>query len=177
MEEFWVFGYGSLMWRPGFAFIERTIGTIYGFRRSLCVFSHVYRGTPDRPGLVLGLDAGGSCHGVGFRVAPEAWQGTLEYLRRREQVTAVYREVEVPVRLVADGRQVRAITYAADRQHPQYAGRQSIPELLRLVRQGTGISGTCAEYVLNTVEHLRELGIHDAELETLASRLKEEAGS
>ncbi len=93
MDEFWIFGYGSLMWNPGFVYEERSVGRIHGFHRALCVLSHVHRGTPEVPGLVLGLDAGGSCRGVGYRVGRSRWSETVEYLRRREQVTMVYREV------------------------------------------------------------------------------------
>src|SRR4051812_35408559 len=99
VPQFWVFGYGSLMWRPGFAFLERRPATIYGYHRSLCVYSHVHRGTPERPGLVMGLDRGGSCRGAAFRVAHEIWDETLAYLRGREQVTMVYHETTLAARL------------------------------------------------------------------------------
>ena len=118
--EFWVFGYGSLVWRPGFAFEERVVATLHGFHRALCVLSHVHRGTPEQPGLVLGLDRGGSCRGIAFRVAPALWDETLAYLRAREQVTMVYRETWHDVRLI-DGRRKRAVAYTVDRAHGQYA--------------------------------------------------------
>src|SRR5438309_829772 len=104
-EDLWVFGYGSLMWRPGFEFEEQSPALVRGFHRSLCIFSHVHRGTPEKPGLVLGLDRGGACRGVGFRVAADRRHDTLAYLREREQVTTVYREVWLPARL-QDGRLV-----------------------------------------------------------------------
>ncbi|HET7413468.1 MAG TPA: gamma-glutamylcyclotransferase, partial [Pararhizobium sp.] len=96
MDDFWVFGYGSLMWRPGFDFIEASEARAFGFRRSLCVRSHVHRGTPERPGLVLGLDFGGSCRGMAFRVASENQAAVMAYLRARELVTHVYEERIVP---------------------------------------------------------------------------------
>jgi glutathione-specific gamma-glutamylcyclotransferase len=170
MNGFWVFGYGSLMWNPGFAFEERAIGRIHGFRRALCVLSHVHRGTPERPGLVLGLDSGGSCLGVGYRVAPSRWDETLDYLRRREQVTLVYREVNTGFRL-GDGRRVTALTYAVDRAHPQYAGKRRAEELADIVRQGAGKSGRCIDYILSTLQHLREMAIHDPQLEAVAALL------
>jgi cation transport protein ChaC len=170
MEEFWVFGYGSLMWRPGFDFIERVVGRVHGFHRALCVYSHVHRGTPERPGLVLGLDRGGSCRGVGYRVAASMWQETVSYLRAREQVTLVYREASVDV-MTDEGRRFQALTYAIDRSHPQYAGRLPLDRLVELVRQGVGRSGHCTDYIRNTVSHLRELGIHDTELEKLVQAL------
>src|SRR5688572_31561615 len=118
-EDLWVFGYGSLMWRPGFPFLERAHAHLYGYHRSLCVLSHVHRGTPEKPGLVLGLDRGGRCHGVAFRVLASEAEATTAYLREREQVTKVYVERRLPVTL-DDGREVTALAYIVDRRHPQY---------------------------------------------------------
>ena len=167
----WVFGYGSLIWRPGFSFLEQRQAHLPGAHRRLCVLSHVHRGTPERPGLVLGLDRGGSCHGVAFRVARGAWRETVDYLRAREQVTMVYREAVRPVRLDGSGEKVRALTYTVDHTHAQYAGALPIGEQLRLVRQGHGQSGPNVDYVRNTHAHLDELGIHDAPLAALIARL------
>ncbi len=158
--ELWVFGYGSLMWRPGFPYQERRCATVEGYHRALCVLSHVHRGTPERPGLVLGLDRGGTCRGVAFRVAAEDRDQTIAYLREREQVTAVYLEIHVDAAL-DDGRRVRALTYAVDRAHPQYAGDLSHADLLRHVRQGVGRSGANPDYVRSTYEHLMEIGVAD----------------
>jgi len=175
MQEFWVFGYGSLMWRPGFAFAEQRRARLRGLHRRLCVYSHVHRGTPDRPGLVMGLDRGGACRGIAFRVEPAAWADTLAYLRSREQVTNVYLEVSRPIQLLGDGaREVTAVAYAVDRRHPQYAGKLGIEAQLALIGQGHGISGACAEYVLSTAQHLRELGVTDPLLAALADRLARE---
>ena len=170
-DEFWVFGYGSLVWRPGFDFAERHLAVIRGYHRSLCVYSHVHRGTPEKPGLVLGLDRGGTCRGLAFRVLPENRAATLDYLRAREQVTLVYRETFVQARL-ADGRSVMALTYVADRAHPQYAGRLPRPELARLVRQGIGLSGENCGYITHTHAHLIELGIRDDTLHWLNVHLQ-----
>ncbi|WP_395666946.1 gamma-glutamylcyclotransferase [Methylocella sp.] len=166
-DDLWVFGYGSLMWRPGFDFVERRDATVRGYRRALCVYSHVHRGTVETPGLVLGLDRGGACRGVAFRVEAARREATLDYLRAREQATAVYREILLPARLRGGGT-VSAVAYVADRRHVQYAGRLDRPELARLVRQGVGISGPNVEYVLNTCAHLVELSIRDATFEWLA---------
>ncbi len=168
--DLWVFGYGSLMWRPGFPFAERRHAGLHGYHRALCVYSHVHRGTPERPGLVLGLDCGGRCHGVAFRVEAHEAAATIRYLREREQVTAVYRERLLPIRL-DDGRTVPAVAYVVDRRHPQYAGRLPEADLLRLVRQGQGISGANPDYVRSTHEHLLEMGVVDPTLARLVADL------
>ncbi len=169
-DDLWVFGYGSLIWRPGFAFVERQGAMVRGYHRALCVYSHVHRGTSERPGLVLGLDRGGACKGVAFRVAAAHADAALAYLREREQVTSVYREVRLRARL-ADGESVRAVSYVADRGHVQYAGRLDRAELVRLVSQGVGVSGDNPDYVRNTQAHLAALAIRDETLEWLARSL------
>ena len=168
--ELWVFGYGSLMWRPGFSYVERHLATVHGYHRSLCVYSHVHRGTAARPGLVLGLDRGGSCRGVAFRVEAQARAATIAYLREREQVTLVYREVTLRPRL-DDGRRVEAVVYIVDQRHGQYAGRLPQDEILRLVRQGVGVSGRNPAYVAATHDHLAQIGVRDARLAAIAARL------
>ncbi|MCC2612241.1 gamma-glutamylcyclotransferase [Neorhizobium petrolearium] len=175
MDEFWVFGYGSLMWNPGFAFEERLTARAFGFRRSLCVWSYVHRGTPEKPGLVLGLDRGGSCRGVAFRISREDREDVLDYLRRRELVTNVYREKMLPV-LLGDGRQARAVGYVVDRQHVQYAGALGVEEAAEIVRASVGQSGPNDAYVFNTLAHLKEMRIRDHWLEgvgaSVAARLQ-----
>jgi glutathione-specific gamma-glutamylcyclotransferase len=173
-DDLWVFGYGSLMWRPGFPFTERRHAHLYGYRRSLCVFSHVHRGTPENPGLVLGLDRGGRCHGVAFRVAKKEAEATIYYLREREQATSVYLERHLPVRL-DDGRAVTALGYIADRKHRQYAGSLSFEEVLRLVRQGQGISGANPDYVRSTHEHLLTMGLVDPLMQRIVTALDQES--
>lgn len=175
MGDLWVFGYGSLMWRPGFAFEEAVPARLTGAHRSLCVYSHVHRGTPERPGLVLGLDHGGSCRGVAFRVADPRRAETIGYLRAREQITMVYLEAERAVRLEDSGRRVVAVSYLVDRSHRQYAGVLDLEAQLAYVRQGHGQSGPNRDYVLNTVAHLRDLGIVDRTLFRLAERLETDA--
>lgn len=171
-EDLWVFAYGSLIWRPGFDFSERTPARLFGAHRALCVYSFVHRGTPERPGLVLGLDRGGTCRGVAYRVAAAARASTLAYLRAREQVTNVYRECVRPVALVdRSGARVAAVCYVTDRSHPQYAGRLSLAEQLHLVRQGHGSSGANRDYVIETVGALEALGLRDRDLHLLAQRL------
>jgi cation transport protein ChaC len=170
--ELWVFGYGSLMWRPGFAYLERVPARLIGLHRSLCVFSFVHRGTPERPGLVLGLDRGGMCRGVAFRVAAAARHETVEYLREREQVTSVYVETSRQIELEDKARRrVRALCYIVDRSHVQYAGRLTLAESLHHVRQGHGKSGANRDYVIETVRALETLGYREGELHLLAERL------
>lgn len=170
MSDLWVFGYGSLMWRPDFDYIARERARIDAAHRSLCVYSWVHRGTKERPGLVFGLDEGGACEGIAYRVAAEKREETIAYLRAREQVTGVYLEVERPVTL-SNATQVEALTYVVDRDHPQYAGRLSLEDRLRIVRGATGLSGPNPDYVLNTVAHLDELGIVDEEMRALSRAL------
>ena len=177
MKQFWIFGYGSLMWRPGFDFLRSEAARVHGYHRSLCVYSYVHRGTPERPGLVLGLDRGGSCHGMAFAVTPEKWDDTIAYLRAREQVTSVYLEKHKTVTLLASGRKVEAVTYVVDSAHRQYAGVLDDDALERHVRLGEGVSGRCSDYVMNTLTHLREMGIHDPALERIARRLGCQAAS
>jgi glutathione-specific gamma-glutamylcyclotransferase len=167
MGDFWVFGYGSLIWRPGFAHTEMHRARLHGFRRALCVYSWVHRGTRGRPGLVLGLDRGGSCIGLAFRVPGELREEVVAYLRERELVTNVYLERTLSVRL-ASGETVPALCYIVDRTHPQYAGSLHEAEAAAIVSGAVGQSGGNEEYVTNTIEHLQALGIRDHWLEKVA---------
>ncbi|HEX7200383.1 MAG TPA: gamma-glutamylcyclotransferase, partial [Dongiaceae bacterium] len=135
MSDFWVFGYGSLMWRPGFPYREAVTAHLAGLHRALCVYSWVHRGTREFPGLVLGLDRGGSCKGIAYRVAAAEREGVIAYLRERELVTNVYVETWRRIRLVREeGPRVPALTFIADRLHEQYAGKLSRETLLEHVR-------------------------------------------
>src|SRR5215469_7170441 len=171
-RELWVFGYGSLMWRPGFAYLERVPARLVGLHRSLCVLSFVHRGTPERPGLVLGLDRGGMCRGIAYRVSAAARETTIDYLRAREQVTSVYVETVRQIELEDKSRRrVPALCYIVDRSHVQYAGRLTLAESLDHVRQGHGKSGANRDYVIETVRALETLGYREGELHLLAERL------
>ena len=171
-EDLWVFGYGSLMWRPGFDFVERVPARLIGLHRALCVYSFVHRGTPTRPGLVLGLDRGGMCRGIAFRVAAGGRGETIAYLRAREQVTTVYLETWRRIALEEHARrQVRALCFVVDRSHVQYAGRLTLAESVHHVRQGHGSSGANRDYVLETVQALEALGYRETELHLIAERL------
>ena len=171
--DLWVFAYGSLMWRPGFAYLERRPARLVGAHRALCVYSFVHRGTPETPGLVLGLDRGGNCRGIAYRVAEDERTATIDYLRAREQVTMVYRETTRSVWLDDDPQQrVAALCYVVDRGHEQYAGRLTLDQQLHHVRQGHGRAGPNREYVLAAVKEIEAQGYRDRELHLLAERLK-----
>jgi cation transport protein ChaC len=171
-EDLWVFAYGSLMWRPDFPFVERLEARLIGAHRALCVYSFVHRGTPERPGLVLGLDHGGTCRGIAYRVTAAARADIVAYLRAREQVTSVYRESMRPIWLKREPQlRVPALCYMVDRGHAQYAGRLSLEQQLHHVRQGHGQSGANRDYVIATVTALEQLGYRETELHLLAERL------
>jgi len=171
-QDLWVFAYGSLMWRPDFAFMERIEARLVGAHRALCVHSFVHRGTPERPGLVLGLDHGGTCRGLAYRVSVKKRADVIAYLRKREQVTSVYREVIRPIWLRSEPAQrVPGLCYVVDRGHPQYAGRLSLERQLHHVRQGHGQSGANRDYVVATVAALEQLGYRETELHRLAELL------
>jgi cation transport protein ChaC len=167
----WIFGYGSLIWSPGFAYERAERALLRGSHRRLCILSHRHRGTPERPGLVFGLERGGSCVGRAFKVAPESWPEVREYLREREQVTGVYREALRAVNL-RSGEVATALVFLADPHHEQYAGRLTLEEQLAFVRGARGASGANEDYVINTAEHLAALGIIDRPVLALSAMLK-----
>jgi cation transport protein ChaC len=168
---YWVFGYGSLIWNPGFAHVSAQQGLLRGAHRSLSIISHHHRGTPEQPGLVFGLARGGSCRGMVFEVAAADWAAVRHYLEEREQITAVYRDVMRPVHL-ADGRSVSALAFLIDERHEQFAGHLPLERQLAMVRAASGLSGRNVDYVLNTARHLGELGIRDRQLMALADLLQ-----
>ena len=167
----WIFAYGSLLWRPGFAYLVAAPARLHGYHRSLCVYSWVHRGTKEVPGVVLGLDRGGSCRGRAFCVSAAQEPATLAYLDARELVTEVYRRKRLPVTI--GGRRVVAWGYVVRREHPQYAGQVAPDRLLDLVRRGVGRSGNCRDYLLSTVGHLEAMGIVDGTLHALAKALED----
>lgn len=166
----WVFGYGSLIWNPGFSYLRSERAVLRGAHRSLSVYSFRHRGTPERPGLVFGLSRGGSCLGVAFEVEQSLWPQVFDYLQEREQDRGVYREAWRKVTL-AEGGAVRALAYLVNEQHPQYAGRLDLSEQVRLVARSAGQSGRNTEYVRNTARHLLSLGIRDRTLMQLVAAL------
>ena len=177
MGHMWVFGYGSLIWDPGFAVAETRLARLDGFHRSFCMRSVHHRGTADDPGLVLALDAapGAACAGVALAVPAGAEDDTLGYLRARELVSSAYVETQQTVRL-DDGRHVTAVTYVIDAAHVQYCGGLALEEQARIIAAASGGRGPNREYLWNTAAHLAALGIEDAELTWLAARVRHICG-
>lgn len=164
-RDFWVFGYGSLMWNPGFPHTEMRPALLRGYHRRFCIWSHNYRGTPECPGLVLGLDRGGSCRGMAFHVTSNESEAVLDYLHEREMMTRVYRprlvDLETP-----EGK-VHGLAFVVDRRHVQYTGRLSLEATATLIADAAGKRGPCSEYLGNTVKHLEQLSIDPGELRPL----------
>ena len=173
-EPLWVFGYGSLIWNPGFEVAERVVARLPGYRRAFCMRSVHHRGTQDNPGLVLALDESldAACDGVAFRAAPGHEDHTLAALRERELVSSAYLERMLHVKL-SDGREVKAVTYVIDRDHVQYCGALALDEQAQIIAQAIGGRGPNTEYLYNTAAHLAELGIGDADLEWLSGRVRD----
>ncbi|MCF6273119.1 MAG: gamma-glutamylcyclotransferase [Rhodobacteraceae bacterium] len=173
----WVFGYGSLIWKPGFEYAERQLAALRGFHRGFCMWSVHYRGTTDAPGLVLALEkkVGASCGGVAYYVSPSLARSAHDYLRGRELVSAAYMEEQHSVRLT-DGREVLALCYVVDRDHSQYAGGLGLSEQAEVIARASGSAGHNCAYLHNTARHLAELGIRDGDIEQL-SRMVPEARS
>lgn len=165
-DERWVFGYGSLMWRPGFDFVERKPATLHGRKRAFCIYSVHHRGTYERPGLVLGLAPGGATRGMAYRVDEAAWPEVYAYLVEREQPTETYVEARRAVRL-ADGRRAEALVFLSDVRHPQWAGALGLERQAELIAGASGLSGRNVDYLRDLVDHLREEGVRDQGMETL----------
>ncbi|RMF41290.1 MAG: gamma-glutamylcyclotransferase [Alphaproteobacteria bacterium] len=175
--EFWVFAYGSLMWRPGFEFAERQIAELPGLARRFCLRSIHYRGTEADPGLVLALapDPAARCRGVAYRVGAAQAEETLAYLRERELVSYAYREERHPIRL-DDGRQVTALAYVLDPEHEQTVTGLSLDAQAEIIARAEGRSGTNRDYLYSTREHLLDLGIEEPEIEALVPLVRRLAG-
>jgi cation transport protein ChaC len=173
-DHLWVFGYGSLIWDPGFAVAERQIARLDGYHRSFCMRSVHYRGTHDAPGLVLALDAapGASCQGLALLAEPGSEAATLAALRERELISYAYREAVLPVTLPG-GRIVAALTYVINRDHDQYCLGLTLAEQAQIIARSSGVRGPNRDYLLATYHHLTELGIDDPDMAWLAQRITE----
>ncbi|MGH8747628.1 MAG: gamma-glutamylcyclotransferase [Burkholderiales bacterium] len=162
--DLWIFGYGSLMWSPGFQYRAEAPGFVFGYHRSLCIYSHRHRGTPGRPGLVMGLRRGGSCWGMAFRISASSAPAVLAKLWQREMRNRVYQPRLIRVRL-GRKRAVRAVAFVADPGHRQYASDLSLEQTARLVAQGFGQRGHNLEYLNRTIAHMHAIGVRDPHLE------------
>jgi cation transport protein ChaC len=162
--DLWVFGYGSLMWSPGFSYRQKSLGRVHGYHRALCILSTRYRGTSRKPGLVMGLCRGGSCWGIAYRVHAESVRPALARLWKREMPRRVYAPRLLRVQL-RSGREVRALAFLADPTHPAYVRELDLHGRARLVAQGIGQRGTAVDYIRNTLVHMREVGVTDPHLE------------
>ncbi len=170
--DLWIFGYGSLMWRPGFPYERAVRVRLTGWRRCFCIYSTHHRGNARRPGLVLGLDRGGACEGVAFLVPRHAAAETLAYLRAREQLNGVYRERLLPARMLeAEHAEIQVRAYVVERSHPSYAGALGIDRQARIIRATSGISGPNLDYLVATLNHLADLGIRERELERVLAAI------
>ena len=172
----WVFGYGSLMWNPGFPFTEQQPAQLIGHHRAFCMYSHHHRGTRETPGLVLGLDVGGQCLGVAFRIAPEDRPSTYTYLNERELV-GNYAYVPKVVEIMLATGPVAALTYVANPDHPNYAGPLPIDTAVAVILRASGIGGRNRDYLIELVRKLELLGQHDPDLHTLLKRVKAVGGN
>ncbi|WP_108482897.1 gamma-glutamylcyclotransferase [Oceaniglobus ichthyenteri] len=170
----WVFGYGSLMWNPGFPVAEQGIATLADHMRTFCMRSIHHRGTDENPGLVLALDPAprAACVGLGFRVAPNAEERTLDELRERELISSAYVERILPMTL-ADGRVEQAVTYVVDTEHVQYCGGLTLEDQAQIIARAVGQRGPNTEYLFNTAAHLAEMGIPDGDLAWLDRRVRD----
>jgi cation transport protein ChaC len=164
--DLWIFGYGSLMWSPGFSYRHKALGRIHGYHRALCILSTRYRGTKRKPGLVMGLCRGGSCWGIAYRVHAQRVRHALARLWQREMPRRVYAPRLLHVQL-RSGRQVRALAFLADPTHPAYVRELDLHGRARLVAQGIGQRGPCVDYIRNTLDHMHELGVNDPHLERI----------
>ncbi len=172
--DIWVFAYGSLMWQPNFNFAEKCHARLPGYHRALCIYSIEYRGTAEKPGLVFGLNSGGSCQGIAFRILETNAEAVVKYLHEREMITGVYRPQWQPIDLYTNcptkRQETSAYIFVADTNHSQYTGHLDDHETVRLIRQGHGKSGPCIDYLKNTLDHLIALGIEDQDLARIVKK-------
>jgi cation transport protein ChaC len=167
--DLWVFGYGSLMWNPGFAYAAAEPARLRGYHRAFCLYSEHYRGTPERRGLVLGLDRGGSCRGRVFRVAASDAKATLDYLIAREMFGHAMNVYALKWLSVDPGGQpIMAAAFVVNRAHPHYAGKLPAERIADIVRRAAGKSGSNRDYLHHTLAHLAQFGIHDRRLNQIA---------
>lgn len=171
-EPVWLFGYGSLIWNPTVHTLERRTGRIEGWHRAFCLYTPAGRGTLDNPGLVLGLDAGGSCSGVAFRLAEDTLEAELTLLWRREMLASSYVPRWIDVLDDADGRIGTALAFTVDPAGDRYAGELAQDMVVQCLATARGALGTAADYLFRTCDGLHGAGIPDPELDRLARMVR-----
>lgn len=170
-DDIWVFAYGSLMWNPEFTHIERRVGTVYGYRRRFCVLSARARGTPENPGLGLGLQReDGECRGIVYQLDGDHLDGDLATLWNREMTSGIYQPRWLPVETAVG--EVRAIAFVVDREHLQYAGNLSADEQAAMIQRAVGSYGPSRDYLARTIRELTALGVSEPEFEALLARVE-----
>ncbi|MDA1116501.1 MAG: gamma-glutamylcyclotransferase [Proteobacteria bacterium] len=174
-DRIWVFAFGSLIWNPAFHFVERRTARIHGFHRQFCLWSRAGRGSPERPGLMLSLESGGSCTGVAYRLDRREAATELDVIWRREMFTMSYRPVWTTARTPKGAEP--AIAFSANREHERYVPGLEDQVIARYLATGAGPMGRCCDYLFDTVEHLRQLGIRDRRLEALEVRVRAHGGA
>ncbi len=174
--DVWLFAYGSLIWNPAFHYVERKPVLIRGWHREFCLSTPIGRGTPEKPGLVLGLDRGGSCRGVAFRVARAEAEAELELVWRREMVTGAY----VPRWVKLHGPDLppgtSGIAFTIDRTAPNYVRPASEADTARIIATACGALGSCRDYLFDTIHGLEGFGIEDHHLNRIAHQVSEHQG-
>ncbi len=173
-DAFWVFAYGSLMWRPGFAYLDVHPAMLRGYHRAFCIYSHYHRGTPERAGLVLGLNRGGCCRGLAFRVAPGRKTGVIDYLNERELTSGAYTPKYVPVDV--EGTRQLAYTFVANRRHGDFAHKLDTEKAAQIIVGAEGASGLNRDYLINTVRRMESLGYRDDRIHELLLRVEQLTG-
>lgn len=168
--DVWVFGYGSLIWNPAFHYVEKRTARVHGYHRRFCLWTQIGRGSAENPGLILGLESGGACRGVVFRVAAEAVETELDILWRREMFTGAYRPTWISAH--GSGESVPAVAFVINRENNRYAGRLSDEKIVRHIATAEGPMGPCRDYLFETVNHLAQLGIRDRRLEAMAAKVR-----
>jgi cation transport protein ChaC len=161
-DSAWIFAYGSLLWNPRFEYEESRPATVFGYHRRFCIYSHIYRGTPERPGLVFGLDRGGSCRGRVFRVAPNSAQQVLSMIWDREMIYRVYSPRTLNAHVDED--RIECRTFVANPSHEQFARKMDLSRTAEMIASAFGKAGSNSDYLANTLTHLQELGLEDSRL-------------
>ena len=171
-DSIWIFGYGSLIWNPAVHFTEKLHGKVYGYHRRFCLWSTIGRGSPSKPGLMLGLERGGSCNGIFYRIDRREIRSELDIVFRRELITAAYRPTWVTAR-ISDKSRFKAIAFVINRHHNRYAGTLDDETVIQTIAEAEGTLGSCSDYLYETVLKLDNLGMPDRRLASIARHVRQ----